>query len=158
LSIPTDEAVDCTSRDIQTSLKSSSASVKGKRVYKRKLGFPAPAFIDAEVIADREISGSELQKRMLEKLHVNVSISVINRVRRRMGWVQMSTPCSQMICAENKETLFFCSEILMQKDEFNDCIFTDESTVRCERFLAKQFRRLGEPSIPKPKHPFSVHV
>jgi len=65
----------------------SSASVKSKRVYNRKLGFAALAFIDAEVSADREISGRKLQKRLQEKLHANVSISLINRERRRMGWV-----------------------------------------------------------------------
>ena len=54
---------------------------------KRKLGFAALGFIDAEVRGDREISGRELQKRMQEKLDLNVSISLINRERRRMGWV-----------------------------------------------------------------------
>ena len=153
----------CTPRGVRTCFKRCSTPVKSKRVYKRKLGFAALAFIDAEVNTDREISGRELQKRMLEKLHVNVSISLINRERRRMGWVQTSTRYCQMIRTENKEKrLFFCTEIglLVQKEEFNDCIFTDESTVRCERFLGKQFRRLGEPSMPKPKpkHPLSVHV
>jgi len=50
----------CTSRGVRTCLKRSSASLKSKRVYKRKLGFAALAFIDAEVTADREISGREL--------------------------------------------------------------------------------------------------
>jgi len=46
-----------------------------------------------------------------------------------------------MIRAENNEQrLFSCTEMLVQKEEFNDCVFTDESTVRCERFLVKQFR------------------
>ena len=73
----------CTSRGVRTCLKRSSASVKCKRVYiyNRKLGFAALAFIDAEVSADREISGRELQKRLQEKLHANVSISLINRER-----------------------------------------------------------------------------
>ena len=151
----------CTSRGVRICLKKSTTSAKSKRVYQRKLGFTALAFIDAQVSADREISGRELQKRMQKKLDINVSISLINRERRGMGWVQTSTRYCQMIRAENKEKrLFFCTDILVQKEEFNDCIFTDESTVRCERFLAKQFRRIGEPSIPKPKpkHPLSVHV
>lgn len=150
----------CTSRGVRACLKrASGASFMSKRIYKRKLGFAELAFIDAEVNADREISGRELQKRLQDKLHANVSISVINRERRRMGWIQTSTRYCQMIRAENKEKrLFFCTEILVQKEEFNDCILTDESTVRCERFLAKQFRRLGEPSMAKPKHPLSVHV
>lgn len=150
----------CSSRGVRFCLKRASASAR-KRIYKRKLGSVELAFIDAEVSANREVSGRELQKRLHEKLHVDVSISVINRERRRMGWVQTGTRYCQMIRTENKEKrLFFCTDILVRKEEFNDCIFTDESTVRCERFLAKQFRRLGEPSVPKPKpkHPLSVHV
>jgi len=53
----------CTSHGVRRCLKRLSTSVKSKRVYKRKLGFAALAFIDAEVTADREISGRELQKR-----------------------------------------------------------------------------------------------
>ena len=81
----------CTVRGVRTCLKKLSTSVKSMRVYTRKLGFAALAFIDAEVNADSEISGRELQKRMQEKLHVNDSISLINRERREMGWVQTST-------------------------------------------------------------------
>ena len=67
---------------------------------------------------------------MQEKLHVNDSISLINRERRRIGWVQTSTRYCQMIRTENKEKrLFFCTDILVQKEEFNDCVFTHESTV-----------------------------
>ena len=150
----------CTSRGVRSCLKRFNTPAVGRQ-YERKLGPTALSLIDAEVDADREISGRELQTRLLNKLGVSVSISVINRQRRRMGWVQTSTRYCQMIRAENKEKrLFFCTEILVQKEEFNDCIFTDESTVRCERFLAKQFRRVGEPAVPKPKpkHPLSVHV
>jgi len=151
----------CTSRGVRACLKRSSNVVKSKRVYKRKLRFSTLALIDAEVSADHEISARELQKRLQEKLDVNMSTSVINRERQRMGWVQTSTRYCEMIRAENKEKrLFFCTDILVHKEEFNDVIFTDESTVRCERFLAKQFRRVGEPSEPKPKpkHPLAVHA
>ena len=57
-------------------------------LHKSKLGFAALAFIDAEVSADSEISGRKLQKRLQEKQRANVSISLINRQRRRMGWIQ----------------------------------------------------------------------
>jgi len=151
----------CTPRGVRACLKRNASVATSWRMYKRKLGFAERAFIDAEVNADREISGRELQKRLQEKLDVRVSISVINRERRRMGWVQTSTRYCQMIRNENEaKRLSFCTEILVQRENFDDCIFTDECTVRCERFLAKQFRRLGEPSLPKPKpkHPLSVHV
>ena len=35
-------------------------------------------------LVDGEISGRKIQKRLQEKLHVNVSVSLINRERRRM--------------------------------------------------------------------------
>ena len=57
----------CTSHGVRICLKRSTTSAKCKRVYKRKLRFAALGFIDAEVRADREISGRELQKRMQEK-------------------------------------------------------------------------------------------
>src|SRR6218665_74240 len=95
------------------------------------------------------------------KLHIIASITVINCERRRMGWVQTFTQYFQMIrAAKKKKHLFFCTNWLVQKEDFNDCIFTDESTVRCECILSKQFRRIGEPAImkAKPKHPLSEHV
>lgn len=114
-----------------------------------------------QVHKDREISARDLQRRLLEQLKINVSITVINRERRRLGWVQSTTRYCQLIRNENKEKrLFFCIELLSNDEQFNDCIFTDESTVRCERFLSRQFRRRDEPTLPKPKpkHPLSVHV
>jgi len=51
-------------------------------VYQRKLGFAALALSDAEVNADSEISGRELQQSLQERLNVNVSVSVINKERR----------------------------------------------------------------------------
>ena len=98
-------------------------------------------FNDAEVSGDREISAKELQKCLQEKLHIDVSTSFINKERPRMGLVQISTRYCLMIRALNKEELF-CINTLVHKEEFNNVIFTDESTVRCKRFLSKQFRRL----------------
>jgi hypothetical protein len=101
----------CTSRGVRSCLKRFNTPAVGRQ-YERKLGPTALSLIDAEVDADREISGRELQTRLLNKLGVSVSISVINRQRRRMGWVQTSTRYCQMIRAENKEKrLFFCTEI-----------------------------------------------
>jgi len=74
----------CTSRGVRRCLQRSNTSAKSNRVYKRKLGFAALAFIDDEVSVDGEISGRKIQKRLQEKLHVNVSVSLINRERRRM--------------------------------------------------------------------------
>jgi len=77
LLIATDQAIDCAHHVVyENAFKRSS---KSKRIYKRKFGFAALGFTDAEVGADREISGRELQKRLQEKLHANVSISLINR-------------------------------------------------------------------------------
>ena len=102
----------CTSHGVRTCLKRLSAPVVKKRVYKLKLGSTAISFVDAEVNADREISARELQMRLHENINVDVSVSVINRERRRMGWVQKNTRYCQMIRAENKvKRLFYCTNI-----------------------------------------------
>ena len=96
-----------------------------------------------------------------DKLDVKVSISVINHERRNLGWRLSGTKYCQMVRDVNKDKRrIFCSQLLLCSQQFDDVIFTDESTVRCERFMPKQFRRIDEPAVhkPKPKHPLSVHA
>jgi len=108
LLIATDQVIDCAHHmAFESVLRGRPHQLSVSEYIKRKLGFAALGFIDAEVRADREISGRELQKRMQEKLDLNVSISLINRERRRMGWVQTSTRYCQMIRAENREKRLF---------------------------------------------------
>jgi len=151
----------CTSSGVRKCLKRIKRPAKQPRVYKCLLGPSALALIDGEVDQDREISARELQQLLEKRLNVRVSESVVNKERRKLGWVRSGTKYCQMVRGANKEKrLSFCVELLLKKEEFNDVVFTDESTVRCERFLPKQYRRIGERAIyrPKPKHPLSVHV
>jgi hypothetical protein len=152
----------CTSRGVRkllTRVKSGNLSRSSQYYVKRKLTSDCIALIDTAVNSDREINAVELQRRVSEQLGIHVSVSTINRERRKLGWVQTTTKYCQMVRIVNMDKrLHFCLDFLSRGETFNDVIFTDECTVRCERFLSKQFRRRHEPSIQiqKPKHPLSV--
>src|SRR6218665_1429933 len=153
----------CTSEGVRKYITRQKAPKAPKRCPKKRLDTKALAFMDKLIDEDREISALELQRRLLNELSISVSESVIKKERRELGWTFASTKYAQMVRVVNKEKrLLFCREILSLGDSFDDVIFTDESTVRCQRFLSKQFRRRGEPlsSIlrPTPKHPFSVSM
>ena len=94
---------------------------------------------------DRELSAPTLQRRLKTQFNIDVSISVINKERlHRLGWQLKATRYCQMVRQPKKEKrLLFCRDLLARGDDFNDVIFTDECTVRCERDLSKQFRYTG---------------
>ena len=117
-------------------------------------------FMNAAIYCDRELSAVELQRMFYDKFSSTVSVSVISSERQKEGWVLTNTRYCQMVRADNKiKRLQFCLDIQLSGDTFQDVIFTDECTVRCERSLSKQYRRRDELSSsvmkPKPKHTYS---
>ena len=66
-----------------------------------------------------------------------------------------------MVREVNKvKKLEFCLKVREDKDDFENVIFTDESSVEIERSTTTRFRKVGEAykPAPKPKHPLKVHV
>jgi len=157
------DAYHCTSDGVRKYIARQKSPKTLKRWTKKRLDTKALAFMDKLIDEDREISALELQRRLLNELNISVSESVIKKERRELGWTFASTKYAQMVRVVNKEKrLLFCKEILSRGDSFDNVIFTDECTVRCQRFLSKQFRRKGEKMSsflrPLPKHPFSVSI
>ena len=153
----------CTSRGVRKCIKRlKHEDSRSRRIYTRGLHQEALDFIDAAMREDRELTAPALQRRLKTQFNIDISISIINKERlHRLGWELKTTRYCQMVRQVNKEKRFsFCRDLLARGDDFNDVIFTDECTVRCERDLPKQFVKKGEPPVmrPKPKHPFSVHV
>jgi len=153
----------CTSDGVRKYIARHKTPKIPKQWTKKRLDTTALAFMDKLIDEDREISALELQRRLLNELNICVSESVIRKERRALGWTFSNTKYAQMVRIVNKEKrLLFCKEILLRSDSFDDVIFTDECTVRCQRFLSKQFRRKGEPMSsflrPLAKHPFSVSL
>ena len=118
-------------------------------------------YINDSVNADREISATELQRRLQSEKNIVVSASTINRCRQGLGWISTRTRYCQMVRDVNKpKRVAFCRKLLEENENFDNVIFSDESIVRCEQSIYKQYRKKGEPMQarmkPKPKHPLSV--
>ena len=116
-------------------------------------------FIDEKMKANDELTSSELQKLLRDERNVNISPSTIRNVRRKIGWKHEKARYCQLIRERNKvKTLVFCLKALKEKDEFENVIFTDETSVELQQYTRYCFRKSG--SLPKrkgrPKHPLKV--
>ena len=119
------------------------------------------AFIDKQVNLDREISAAQLQRMLKKEFNICPSVSTISRARRQLGWVWTATQYCQLVRVENRrKRVRFCLNVCKQRDTFDDVIFTDESTIKCEKTTSRCFRKKNErPQLkPKPKHPFQVYL
>ena len=79
----------------------------------------------------------------------------------RFGWVSSTQAYCQTVRAANRpKRLENAIRCLETREQFNDVIFTDESTIKIQTSTGKCFYRKGleKPSRGKPKHAFQVHV
>ena len=66
-------------------------------------------FFFESVKADREISATELQRRLQTEKNIVVSTSTINRCRQGLGWISTRTRYCQMVRDANKpKRMAFC--------------------------------------------------
>ena len=116
-------------------------------------------FIDEKMKANDELTSSELQKLLRNERNVNISPSTIRNVRRKIGWKHEKARYCQLIRERNKvKRLVFCLKALKEKDEFENVIFTDETSVELQQYTRYCFRKSS--SLPKrkgpTKHPLKV--
>ena len=77
-----------------------------------------------ELVDDAMAENDELTEKYPE---VSVSISMIKRVRRELGWVAKRTRYCAMIAEANKKRVEWCKEQIRAGDlSFNTCVWTDE--------------------------------
>lgn len=119
------------------------------------------AFIDERIYEDRELSAEELAREINRRFNLNVSVSTVKRARRSLGWKHTGTQYCQMVREQNKpKRLDFALRCLAENEQFDDVIFTDETTVKIQTSTSKSFRKEGEPTPKKgkPKHPYQVRI
>ena len=118
--------------------------------------------IDNALCENDELTTRQLAMLLLQNYpELNVSWSTIKRARYELGWVVSNPKYCQMIRDVNKEKrLVWCKKMKDDKEQFDDVIFTDESSVILEKHRKKCYRRKGAPRKlkPRPKHPVKVHV
>ena len=91
--------------------------------------------IDEVYRRDPEFTASELLN-VLENEFTGLTIGVgtVKRIRKAAGWTCTQTRYCQMVRDANKiKRLEFCRKIIETNDDFDNVIFTDESSVEIER-------------------------
>ena len=118
-------------------------------------------FIDEEMEKDDELTAPKLQRMIAEKFGANYSLTSIKQMRRKLGWVRTGPKYCQLNREANQIIrLDFAQQCLERNDNFDDVIFTDESSTWMERHGKLCFQKINKPPKlkPTPKHPYKVHV
>lgn len=104
---------------------------------------------------------ADLQRLVSQQFGLRLSIATIKRTRRKLGWIKTGPRYCQQVREHNRvNRLAFAQRCIANNEQFDDVIFTDESSIWLERHGKICFRKIGEPGKMKPtmKHPTKVHV
>ena len=133
---------------------------KPKRV--KKLGEEQLVAID-EALADND----ELMARQLLGIietrwpGLEVSISTVKRARKDLGWTATRPKYCQLVREVNRQKrLAWSRQMLEDKEDFSDVIWSDECTVQLDNHGRLCFRKAKQPRKLKgrAKHPIKVHI
>lgn len=114
-------------------------------------------FIDNVMIDDRERSASEVSRLVRGRFGITVSECTIKRARQKMGWKRRTVKyCQQDRVANRPKRLDSALQCITNREQFQDVIFTDETTVKIQNSTGFSFWKDGEEIVerPKPKHPY----
>lgn len=114
--------------------------------------------IELTMQTDDETTATQLQA-MLASRSVYVSLATIVRNRISLGWTYRGSAYCQLIRQQNKEKRLNWARTYLH-DNFDNVIWTDETTVQLETHKRYCYRKEGSKPRPKPraKHPVKVHV
>lgn len=114
--------------------------------------------IETTMRADDETTATQLQVK-LASVNVYVSLATILRNRRQLGWTYRGSAYCQLIRQQNKVKRLDWARANLH-DDFQNVIWSDETTVQLETHRRHCYRKEGEKPNPKPraKHPTKVHV
>ncbi len=118
--------------------------------------------IDNILDEDNEITTPKMKEKLLVLYpDIKASERTIARARMELGWVHQSAKYCQMVREANKvKRLEWAQKMIDDHEQFDDVIFTDESSFQVDYHARRAYRRLGEPRIlwQKPKHSAKVQV
>lgn len=90
---------------------------------------------------------------------VHLSTSTIKKTRQKLCWKKCGLHYCQMLRETNRIVrLAFTQECLEKGEDFEDVVFTNESTIWLEQHGKICFRKEGTPGKPRSKHLFKVNV
>ena len=83
-----------------------------------------------------ELSANELCIKLKSVFDVTVSATTVKMARQRLGWVSSTQAYCQTVKAANRpKRLEYAIRCIETREQFNDVIFTDESTTRYKQVL-----------------------
>ena len=119
-------------------------------------------YMERRLEDDDETTSVELQRLIAREFGVMISSAAIRRhLRESLQWVVVKTRCGPMISDANKQKrLEFAKMCLENQDNFDNIIWTDESSVQLKRHCQTMRVKVGRevPFKPVAKHALKVHV
>ena len=123
-----------------------------------KLSPAVQKVIDEAMCQDDETTATQLQALLAER-QIYVSLATIVRNRCQLGWIYRGSAYCQLIRQANKIKRLQWAQANIHSN-FDDVIWSDETTVQLEnhrRFCYRKDKEKPRPK-PRPKHPIKVHV
>lgn len=94
---------------------------------------------------------ADLQRLLPQQFGLQLSIATIKRMGRKLGWIKTGPRYCQHVREHNHvNRLAFAQRCIANKEQFDDVIFTDESSIWLERHGKICSRKIGEPGKMKP--------
>ena len=114
--------------------QTKSVTDRPRRAVSKILGNEHYRFIDEALATNDELTSRQLRTMLTNKYpELSMSLSTIVRARRELGWVVTTPKYCQLIRDANKQKrLEWCQEMINTNEQFDDVIFTDESSVQLE--------------------------
>ena len=105
--------------------------------------------VEHQMQEDDETTATQLHQMLFEQ-GIVISLRTVLRCRTSLGWTFRGSAYCQLIQDENKVKRLHWARQHME-EEFNDVIFTDETTVQLENHRRFCCRKEGRPPKPKPR-------
>ena len=123
-----------------------------------KLSPNVQLLIEEAMRQDDETTATQLQAKLASQ-YIYVSLATIVRSRLELGWTYRGSAYCQLIRNANKQKRYDWAKANLH-DDFENVIWSDETTVQLETHKRYCYRKDGEKPLPKPrpKHPIKIHV
>lgn len=105
--------------------------------------------VEEQMQLDDETTATQLHSFLLRK-GINISLKTILRCRKSLGWTFRGSSYCQLIREENKKKRLDWV-LKHQHDDFNNVIWTDESSIQLENHRRFCCRKEGQRPKPKPR-------
>ena len=123
---------------------------------KTKASTEVRQIVEEQMRKDDETTAVQLH-HLLETKGYKLSFSTILRCRKALGWTYRGSAYCQLIRDANKEKRASWARQHFG-DDFENVIWTDETTVQLESHRRFACRKRGEPPRPKPRYPWTASV